>query len=722
MQSLAQPQSQRERPSFSGSPQAVQGAPVQEERQAPQSEILQAEPADSAAFMGKAWKMGLLSDSVIKFKKPKRKKARAIAPLTTKLEEQNESLKEYRGLCCMGSPSCQRFNNIHCFLIFFYILLLSQGMVLGLIDVSLITFQKGIGLKTIENIVLSSSYDISSCLAVVFIAYYGRKGNILKWITVSSFLVGFGSLLFAFPYFHGENYQLDIETEDICEEKKISKDCKKPFSIYAKYITFILLGQTAQGIAVIPLYILIVSFLDDSIDEHSIGTYLGLMYASGTVGYALGYATAAPLVTTPERNTSNITVDVGDNNEHWLDTWWIRFVFLTVMAWSTLIAFSCFPRHIKGTRKITSGRQEMPQLFNKKYKDREFGTSISDLFASIWILMTTPMFVCLALSRASDFLLMFGASVFLPKYIENQFILTPSQATTLSGLVLIPGGAFGQLLGGVIASKLQMYCKGLMLFTMVTSAISLVLVMLSVFVRCEPILFAGITEDYNGTGQLGNLTAPCNSHCTCSSSFYFAVCGRNNIGYFSPCFAGCNQSKTFNNEKTYFNCSCIDEGIAISDEQGDFIDAIPGTCESSCYKLPMFIVFVFSMIVFACFSIIPNMLTILRTVPDKLRSLALGLAYMIVRVFGSIPGPIVFKMVGESSCTFRDSGRCGITGSCWIYNVKKMAYLYLGMCFFCKLSTIFFTSIAYTLHKYLLKENTDILTTTAKNPKEEQKE
>lgn len=38
----------------------------------------------------------------------------------------------------------------------------------------------------------------------------------------------------------------------------------------------------------------------------------------------------------------------GDNNEHWLHTWWIRFVFVTVIAWSTLIAFSCFPRHIKG--------------------------------------------------------------------------------------------------------------------------------------------------------------------------------------------------------------------------------------------------------------------------------------------------------------------------------------------------------------------------------------
>lgn len=43
------------------------------------------------------------------------------------------------------------------------------------------------------------------------------------------------------------------------------------------------------------------------------------------------------------------------------------------------------------------------------------------------------MFVYLSLSRASEYLIIIGASEFLPLYIENQFILTPSEATTLAG-------------------------------------------------------------------------------------------------------------------------------------------------------------------------------------------------------------------------------------------------------------------------------------------------
>ena len=47
--------------------------------------------------------------------------------------------------------------------------------------------------------------------------------------------------------------------------------------------------------------------------------------------------------------------------------------------------------------------------------------------------MKTPIFICLALTRASESLLMIGASEILPKYLENQFILNPHQAATLSG-------------------------------------------------------------------------------------------------------------------------------------------------------------------------------------------------------------------------------------------------------------------------------------------------
>uniref|UniRef100_A0A4W2F631 Kazal-like domain-containing protein n=1 Tax=Bos indicus x Bos taurus TaxID=30522 RepID=A0A4W2F631_BOBOX len=376
----------------------------------------------------------------------------------TGLGHRKGSLEGPCGWSCLVFPWCQRFNNVRCFLIFFCILVTAQCVVFGLVDLSTDSFKKENNLSIIENIFLSLTYDISSCLVVVFIAYYGGKGNIPRWITVSSFLVGSGSLLFAFPYFSVEDSQMNVEFEGIVE-------------------------------------------------------------AVGILGYSLGYTIGAPLI-----------------------------------------------------------------------------------------------------------------------------------------------------------------------------KVSVI-------------------------GQLGNLTAPCNSHCKCSSAFYSATCGRNDIGYFSPCFAGCTQSKTLKASKTYYNCSCIKEGLTTSDDQGDFIDATKGTCDPKCYKLPLFIAFIFATIVFSAFAGVPSILTILRIVSDKQRPLAMGMTFVILRICGTLPGPVIFKIIRETSCIFRDTERCGSTGNCWIYYKTKMAYLLVAVCFTCKVATIFFNAVALSLYRNLPQENSDVLATVVKNPR-----
>ncbi|XP_043769795.1 solute carrier organic anion transporter family member 6A1-like [Cervus elaphus] len=592
------------------------------------------------------------------------------------------------GWGCLVFPWCQRFNNVRCFLIFFCILVTAQCVVFGLVDLSTESFKQENYLNIVENVFLSLTYDISSCLVVVFIAYYGGKGNIPRWITVSSFLVGSASLLFAFPYFRVEDSQRNVEIEDICQAVKTVKPCSKaPLSFRSNYMTFFILGQSVQGIAAIPLYVLGVTFIYDSVATHSAGIYLGIVEAVGILGYSLGYTIGAPLIkvfVVSVNSTSEKSVGDSGDKERWRQTWWSYFVIIAVIAWSTLIPFSCFPQSLRaplmGELDLKCARVMYSPRVHQPAITLVGGGAGDSVDRASQTLIKNPIFVCLSLSRASESLVMMGASEFLPIYIENQFILTPSEATTLAGLVLLPGGALGQILGGIIISKLHISSKGLMKFVIITSAISLVLLAFVVFVYCDPIPFAGITEDYGGAGQLGNLTAPCNSHCKCSSAFYSATCGRNDIAYFSPCFAGCTQSKSFKASKTYYNCSCIKEGLTTADDQGDFIDATSGTCDSKCYKLPLFVAFIFSTIVFSAFADVPGILTILRIMSDKQRHLAMGMTFVILRICGTIPGPIIFKIIRETSCIFRDTERCGSTGNCWIYYKTKMAYLLVGVC------------------------------------------
>uniref|UniRef100_A0A8C5XH31 Solute carrier organic anion transporter family member 6A1 n=1 Tax=Microcebus murinus TaxID=30608 RepID=A0A8C5XH31_MICMU len=380
-----------------------------------------------------------------------------------------DGLEEPCGIGLVVIPCFQMFNNIRCFMVFYCILLLSQGVAFGLVDLSITNFQKDYNLKPIENFALAFSYDVSSGLVAIFIAYYGERDSKIKWIVVSSFLLGFGSLLFALPFINSRYNQQRAEIEGIAD-------------------------------------------------------------ASSTLGYALGYVLGAPLVQTSKKMISKIR-----------------------------------------------------------------------------------------------------------------------------------------------------------------------------------------------TGMLGKLTSPCNEKCRCSTSVYSSVCGRNYIEYFSPCFAGCTHSKIVNELKMYYNCSCIKEGLMISEGEGVLIDALPGRCDAKCYKLPLLVAFFLSIIIFSGFSDVPLTMVIIRTLPDKLRSVALGMSYVTIRIFGTIPGPLLFKSSGEDACSFRDMDKCGRTGRCWIHDKTKIAHLLVGICSFCKVLTVIFTTISFIIYNRFLKKDSHTLPMSMKKMKAKSK-
>uniref|UniRef100_A0A8C5XAS6 Solute carrier organic anion transporter family member 6A1 n=1 Tax=Microcebus murinus TaxID=30608 RepID=A0A8C5XAS6_MICMU len=561
-----------------------------------------------------------------------------------------DGLEEPCGIGLVVIPCFQMFNNIRCFMVFYCILLLSQGVAFGLVDLSITNFQKDYNLKPIENFALAFSYDVSSGLVAIFIAYYGERDSKIKWIVVSSFLLGFGSLLFALPFINSRYNQQRAEIEGIAD-------------------------------------------------------------ASSTLGYALGYVLGAPLI------YMNMDMEVNNGNQ---DCNTINFLFAALLAWSTLIPLLCFPNSISGTEEIKAEKQKQPQFLYSTLKDTEHKTVLS-LPSALWNVMKNPVFWGLALSKATESLVMIGASEFLPIYIENQFILLSRSATIISGLILLPGSALGKLLGGVIISKLKMSYRAFMIFIIVTSVVSIALLGLILFIHCDPGKFAGITEDYAGTGMLGKLTSPCNEKCRCSTSVYSSVCGRNYIEYFSPCFAGCTHSKIVNELKMYYNCSCIKEGLMISEGEGVLIDALPGRCDAKCYKLPLLVAFFLSIIIFSGFSDVPLTMVIIRTLPDKLRSVALGMSYVTIRIFGTIPGPLLFKSSGEDACSFRDMDKCGRTGRCWIHDKTKIAHLLVGICSFCKVLTVIFTTISFIIYNRFLKKDSHTLPMSMKKMKAKSK-
>ncbi|ELW72942.1 Solute carrier organic anion transporter family member 6A1 [Tupaia chinensis] len=209
--------------------------------------------------------------AVAKFTGRRKKKGKKSA--FKDLPDQKVGSEEPCGLGCVIIPFCQRFNSIRCFLICYCSVLIAQGILFDVINLSISNVQKNYLLKPSESLALSFSYDLSSCLAAIFVGYYGGRGHRVRWIAFSSFLVGSGSLLLAYPYFGSVNIHLKGEVEELCSPMKIVDVCLKAReSFQTKHLVVFILEQMMQGIARLPLFILGVTFLYDSVDTHSAGT------------------------------------------------------------------------------------------------------------------------------------------------------------------------------------------------------------------------------------------------------------------------------------------------------------------------------------------------------------------------------------------------------------------------------------------------------------------
>ncbi|KAK4815930.1 hypothetical protein QYF61_010187 [Mycteria americana] len=605
----------------------------------------------------------------------------------------------------------QLCNNPEGYLAAYSLLAIFQGIVVnGLINISISTIEKRYELNSSLTGLISASYDIAFCILSLFVSFFGERGHKPRWLAFSAFMLGLGSLMFSLPHFSSGKYHYGAKLEDTCQIPGTSSanfTCSASTkSSLRNYLYIFILGQLLLGVGGTPLYTLGTAFIDDSVPKHKSSLYIGIGYAMSLLGPAIGYVLGGQLlniyidIQIPERQDATYT-KMDQDDPRWLGAWWIAFLACFFAIWLLIIPFSCFPKHLPGTAKIQA--EKISETHNDGsevlVETKNIGKSFKDFPVALLILLKNPVLMSLIIASSSEALVATGFATFLPKFIENQFGKTSSFSATLGGLVLIPAAALGQIISGILVSKCKMDCKSIIKFMISTCSVALLLNTVFLFAKCGNEPFAGVSETYNGTGMLYNLTAPCNANCRCLRSMYYPVCGRDEVQYFSPCFAGCASHLFNNGKKMYHNCSCIGKPERENGSEDFIYEAVPGKCPTQCKFLPLFLTFFFFAVVFTFMAVTPTTVAILRCVPDKQRSFALGVQSVFLRLLGTIPGPILFGVAIDNSCTLWDINECKTKGACWVYDNERMAYLLMGISAACKIITIIFVVMAVCLYK-----------------------
>ncbi|XP_004949364.1 solute carrier organic anion transporter family member 4C1 isoform X2 [Gallus gallus] len=575
----------------------------------------------------------------------------------------------------------------------------------GLINISISTIEKRYELNSSLTGLISASYDIAFCVLSLFVSFFGERGHKPRWLAFSAFMLGLGSLVFSLPHFSSGKYHYGAKLEDTCQISGASSanfTCSASTkSSLSNYLYVFILGQLLLGVGGTPLYTLGTAFIDDSVPKHTSSLYIGIGYAMSLLGPAIGYVLGGQLLSIYIDIKIPESTQMDQDDPRWLGAWWIGFLACFFAMWFLIIPFSCFPKYLPGTAKIQA--EKISETHNDGsealVEAKNIGKNFRDFPIALLILLKNPVLMSLILASTSEALVATGFATFLPKFIENQFGMTSSFSATLGGLVLVPAAALGQVISGILVSKYKMDCKNMIKFMIGTCSVAFLLNTVFLVAKCGNEPFAGVSETYNGTGMLHNLTAPCNANCRCSSSRYYPVCGRDEVQYFSPCFAGCASYNLNNKKKTYYNCSCIGK-LKRENISEDFLsEAVPGKCPTRCKHLPLFLIYFFFAVVFTFMAVTPTTVAVLRCVPDKQRSFALGVQSVFLRLLGTVPGPILFGFAIDNSCSLWDVNECRTKGACWVYDNERMAYLLMSISAACKIITIIFVVVAVFLYK-----------------------
>ncbi|XP_054475885.1 solute carrier organic anion transporter family member 3A1 [Anoplopoma fimbria] len=629
------------------------------------------------------------------------------------------------------NTSC--FSNIKIFLVSECALMLAQGTVGAYLVSVLTTLERRFNLQSADVGVIASSFEIGNLALILFVSYFGAKAHRPRLIGCGGIVMALGALLSALPEFLtkqyeiGEMWRTDVG-RDICSntssaDAQMAEDvvCNNRTNTNMMYL--LLIGaQVLLGIGATPVQPLGVSYIDDHVKKKDSSLYIGILFSTLVFGPACGFILGS-LCTKFYVDAIFIDTDklgITPEDPRWIGAWWAGFLLCGALLFCSALFMFGFPQSLPTKEReegadseqvmlppSMSADYETPKPSNGAVRNHEPANSPTCCQQLRVIpkvtkhLLSNPVFTCIVLAACMEIAVVAGFAAFLGKYLEQQFNLTTSSANQLLGMTAIPCACLGIFMGGLLVKKLNLSALGAIRMAMLVNLISTACYVSFLFLGCDTGPVAGVTVTYgNETLRVGEKPdAPCISKCNCFTSSISPVCGSNGVTYLSACLAGCTQTgsgrTTSNISQNLTGCACVSS-------ESELATAVPGKCPMpGCQE--SFLIFL--CVICACSLVgamaqTPSVIILIRTVSPELKSYALGVLFLLLRLLGFIPPPLIFGAGIDSTCLFWSSD-CGDRGACLLYDNVAYRHLYVSL-------AIILKGIAFLLYAttwYCLRRN-----------------
>ncbi|XP_036417563.1 solute carrier organic anion transporter family member 3A1 [Colossoma macropomum] len=635
------------------------------------------------------------------------------------------------------------FSNIKIFLVAECALMLAQGTVGAYLVSVLTTLERRFNLQSADVGVIASSFEIGNLAFILFVSYFGARGHRPRLIGCGGIVMALGALLSALPEFLTKQYDYTITEawhrdlgRNVCSNasrgEMDKEQCLNKSNTNMMYL--LLIGaQVLLGIGATPVQPLGVSYIDDHVRRKDSSLYIGILFSTMVFGPACGFILGSVCtkfyVDAVFINTNNLSITPDDPG--WIGAWWGGFLLCGALLFFSALFMFGFPSSLSERQEGGTESEQamlpaaMAQGFDRSKPSNGIlrnGNSVSCCDQLRVIpkvtkhLLSNPVFTCIILAACMEIAVVAGFAAFLGKYLEQQFNLTTASANQLLGMTAVPCACLGIFMSGLLVKKLNLSALGATRMAMLVNLISTACYVSFLFLGCDTGPVAGVTVAY-GNETLRPNTKPeaaCISNCNCYTSSVSPVCGSNGITYLSSCFAGCNRSFSTGVPpplaQNLTGCACISG-------DGESPIAVPGKCPTpGCQKAFL----TFLCVICACSMIgamaqTPSVIILIRTVRPELKSYALGVLFLLLRLLGFIPPPLIFGAGIDSTCLFWSTD-CGSRGACILYDNVAYRHLYVSLAIVLKvIAFLLYTTTWQCLrrnYKKYIKNNDAYVTST----------
>ncbi|XP_009977473.1 PREDICTED: solute carrier organic anion transporter family member 1C1 isoform X1 [Tauraco erythrolophus] len=581
--------------------------------------------------------------------------------------------------------------------------------------------------------VIDGSFEIGNLLIIILVSYFGAKLHRPRIIGAGCLIMSAGTFLIAMPQFFMGRYQYErfpstinstVSISPCLQDKsqtplsaleksqaKINTGCEKEAG--SSMWIYVLLGNLLRGIGETPIQPLGITYIDDYAVEENAALYIGCVQTVAIVGpifgFLLGSLCAKLYVDIGFVDLDSITITHKD--VQWVGAWWLGYLIAGVISVLAGIPFWFLPKHLPKPegRKDSSSSSEQSKFItednkepHKSYQQQvKIAEMAKDFLPSLKNLFRNPVYILYLCASIIQFNSLIGMVTYKPKYIEQQYGQTSSKTNFVIGL--INKKAFGIFSGGLIMKKFRIDILGAAKLSLGSSFFGYLLLLSLFAMGCENSDVAGLTVSYHGTKWTTDykqtLFSACNSGCLCSEDDWDPICGENGVTYVSACLAGCQASNSSGKNTMFFNCSCV----GTSESSSRRSSAVVGPCQKGNKCPKMFLYFlVISVVTSYTLSVggTPGYILLLRCIKPHLKSFALGVYTLAIRVLAGIPAPVYFGVAIDTTCLKWAIKRCGGRGACRLYDSSALRYMYLGLTLVLGTVSIFFSvAVLWVLRK-----------------------